>query len=64
MFGRFSLVNYAMQQFQNLFTESLEGKVESVVQFLMLKGTLTDKLKKWCFKKYCSCDKACQFSAF
>ena len=19
--------------------------------------------KKWCFEKYCSCDKACQFSA-
>ena len=25
-----------------------------------LKGTLTDTSKKWCFEKYCSCDKTCQ----
>ena len=44
VFARFSLENYAMQQLLTLFTESLEGKVESILQFLLLKARLKRKL--------------------
>ena len=52
----------SVMKIQNLIMNLESHPLSRTLCLLTLKGTLTD-IKKWCFGKYCSCDKACQFSA-